>query len=366
MSTRNLLRVLGFACVWAMLLAPAQADDAQANDAQAKLHAAFSEAISELAGDIAKYVKSETETDGAIRIGSWEGPSGGGSRISQALKTSLGTQVNVKGFGGYSVSGSYQQDENTEGKHVTVITATIKNPGGNPVQTLPKRLVTDQKLAIELFGANVDLTAASDPDEKQLLEKEKKKPSEHPLEDEKAVAQKLRDRIANPKDNATVFVSSGEAAGGDSSIVRFSKDSPYGVELLIRDAKAPTDAPYAGCQVAVDGGIPHTDITRDKVYAIRIHNGSGTPVGVSITIDGINLYTFSDNAYWKELGQNTHPGFRRHDSWLAHTRHGGRGIHDRQLRRKCRRTARRHRRDRLHHRGVPSGGSIQECHGTRT
>lgn len=297
MSARDLLRVLGIAFAWAMLLG-----DARADEAQAKLHAAFSEAISELASDIAKYVKSESETDGAIRIGSWEGPAGGGSRISQTLKSLLANQVNVKSFGGYTVSGSYQQDENTEGKHVTVITATIKNPGGNPVQTLPKRLVTDQKLAIELFGANVDLTGASDPDEKQLLEKEKKKPGEQPLGDSEAVAKKVRDRIANPKDNATVFVAPGKS-GGAPSIVRFSKDSPYGVELLVRDAKAPTDAPYSACEVGLDGGIPHTDITPQKVYAIRIHNDTGHPVGVSITIDGINLYTFSDNAYWKELGK---------------------------------------------------------------
>jgi len=268
-------------------------------DDQPAVHPKFSEAIIGIAADVAQYVKAETDTDGGIGVGSWQGPGGGGSMVSQALREKLGEAgVAINKIGGYSVSGNYEQDKNELGKHVTVLTASIKNPSGNEVHVLRRRLVTDDRVAIELFGATVDNTAASDAAERIAAEEQGKKPGETPIDSTAKTQSQIRQTIANPK-TTTLNVSAG-SSGGINSLVRFASESPYGVELLVRDANG---GEYAPCAIAVDNGLSHTDIKRTQVYAIKIHNDSGAPVGATVSIDGINIFTFSDNPHWKKLGK---------------------------------------------------------------
>lgn len=264
----------------------------------ANIHPKFSEAILSIAADVAKYVKTEPETDGGIRVGSWQGPGGGGGMVSVALRQQLtAADVTLSKVGGFSISGNYEQDENDLGRHVTVLTASIKNPGGNEVHVLRRRLITDDRIAIELFGATVDNTAASDAEETYDAEKTGKRPAETPVQSIAKTQSNIRETIANPK-TTTAHVGIGSAGG--KSVVRFGAKSPYGVELLVRDA---TGGDYTPCAIGFDNGLSHTDIKRSQVYAIRIHNGSGSPVGASVSIDGINMFSFSDNPYWKKLGK---------------------------------------------------------------
>jgi hypothetical protein len=274
---------------------------------QASVHPKFSEAISDLAGEIIKFVTTEPETDGAVRVGTWQGPGGGGSVISVSLRDQLGSKLSLKKVGGYSISGQYEQDQNTSGKHVTVITASLKNPAGNEVHVFRRRLVTDDRMALELFGTTLDNTAASNTTERQLAVNSGKTPERTPIESQQKVAENIRRQIANPATSTAVVNSSGSGPGNGSvgSLVRYSNSSPYAVELLVRNAK---DDQYHPCSVSIEDGIPHTNITAEQVYAIKIHNNTDAPVGVSIAIDGINTYAFSDNPYWKQLGKTLiHP-----------------------------------------------------------
>lgn len=280
----------------ALLLIAVPAIRLQAEE-QASLHPKFSDAIKSLAADVIKYVDSEPETERGIRVGSWDGPGGGGSLISITLRETLQSAgITIKKISGYSVSGSYEQDQNATGRHVTVVTAAIKNTSGNEVHVLRRRLITDDKIAIKLFGVTVDNTAAADAEETQLAQADDKTPSETPIESPSKTQSHLRETIANPK-TSTIHVSSNP--GGTQSIVRFAKDSPYGIELMVREA----GGAFNTCQIAVEDGLPFTDINEKQIYAIKIHNATGNPVGVDISIDGVNIFAFSDNPAWKKLGK---------------------------------------------------------------
>ena len=263
---------------------------------QASLHPRFSDAIKSLSEDVVKYIQSEPETGNGIRVGSWDGPGGGGSLISITLRDALQTAgIKLKKVSGYSVSGGYEQDQNATGRHVTVIKASIKNTSGNEVHVLRRRLITDDKIAIKLFGVTVDNTAASDATETQLAIEDDKTPSETPIDSPDKSKAQLRETIANPK-TSTLHV--GANPSGTNSIVRFAKDSPYGVELMVKSGDA-----YNTCAIEVEDGLPFTDITEKQVYAIKIHNNTANAVGVDINIDGVNIFAFSDNPTWKELGK---------------------------------------------------------------
>ena len=283
--------IIGTLSLIAWAAAHVQADEAS-------LHPKFSDAIDSIAADVIKYIQSEPETEEAIRIGSWDGPGGGGSLISIKLREVLQeANITLKKVSGYSISGSYEQDQNSTGRHVTVITANIKNTSGNEVHVLRRRLVTDDKVAIRLFGVTVDNTAASDAEETEIAKKEGKVPNQTPLGSTKKSDAQLRDTIANPK-QSTLDVSS-SANAGPESVMRFAAGSPYGVELLVSQE----DGSMAPCPIQVEDGTSFADIGVKQVYAIKIYNGSGKEVGVDISIDGVNIFAFSDNPTWKSLGK---------------------------------------------------------------
>lgn len=78
-----------------------------------------------------------------------------------------------------------------------------------------------------------------------------------------------------------------------------SKESKYGVELW---TKASGGA-YQPQPVANENGLIFVNLNLEDVYAVRLINATKFPAAVTLTIDGLNMFTFSENPDYKALGK---------------------------------------------------------------
>lgn len=74
--------------------------------------------------------------------------------------------------------------------------------------------------------------------------------------------------------------------------------SPYAIEVLVKSGDKYVERP-----IELKGGFPYISLKKDEIYAIRIINDSGYDAAVVLTIDGLNMFTFSENKAYKELGK---------------------------------------------------------------
>lgn len=63
-----------------------------------------------------------------------------------------------------------------------------------------------------------------------------------------------------------------------------SKGSPYRIEVLVHGQSVPID---------VTDGLGYVKINRHDIYSVRIHNNSQYDAAVRLSIDGLNVFTFS-------------------------------------------------------------------------
>jgi hypothetical protein len=86
-------------------------------------------------------------------------------------------------------------------------------------------------------------------------------------------AQAIEDAIQEP----TTSLSDAET--------RPAADSPFGVEVLVAgQARVPS----------VIDGRSFVDLSRGEEYSVRLHNQSDKEIAVTLTIDGINMFAFSE------------------------------------------------------------------------
>jgi hypothetical protein len=72
------------------------------------------------------------------------------------------------------------------------------------------------------------------------------------------------------------------------TVIRSSAGSPYAIEVLVK--KAGRFVPRAASE---EDGLAFVRINRDEVYAVRVINDADHEVAVTLTIDGLNAFTFS-------------------------------------------------------------------------
>lgn len=90
----------------------------------------------------------------------------------------------------------------------------------------------------------------------------------------------IQDRLASPR----VYI--------DGSMIRTNRDSPYGVELWV---KPQVNAAASARKATDERGQACVDIQRDEIYELRIYNDSAHEAAVSVSIDGIDAFTYSDD-----------------------------------------------------------------------
>jgi hypothetical protein len=77
-----------------------------------------------------------------------------------------------------------------------------------------------------------------------------------------------------------------QITGGRVSV---GKDSPYGVEVLVQ-----RDGRYEPITPRLVNNVAYAPVARKEVYALRLYNDTPHEAAASVTIDGIDLFSFCD------------------------------------------------------------------------
>lgn len=233
------------------------------------LHAAteFKQQIGAAAKAIADFLKQQG--DNQIAVGQFTGPSRMPSSSGPAIVKELTEQLMALG-----ITVSRRAKLEVKGDYIPVVDETKRGPSallrGRILDTSGKVLFefekgfSNESTVTELFGLTVSLPPDQAPRERKKI---------------------LRESIDEPKTN---FAETRILAG---------PESPYAIEILVSTpeglvARAPSN----------DEGLAFVDIKKEESYAIRIHNKSSHDVAVTVTVDGLNMFAFTDVAQYREIG----------------------------------------------------------------
>ncbi|MEM6691932.1 MAG: hypothetical protein AAF664_21060 [Planctomycetota bacterium] len=81
----------------------------------------------------------------------------------------------------------------------------------------------------------------------------------------------------------------------DGTKIRSSSESDVAVEILTRSALAGDSVESKPRTVLTEGGTPTVPVAVGEVYEVRIHNLSDDEIAVSMSVDGIDQFTFSED-----------------------------------------------------------------------
>lgn len=240
------------------------------------------ESLRPLAQEIVDVVEKD-QRQTAIAVGDFSGPAevdhpNGGPGIAEDLKSLLEEirpgivqkRANLSLRGRYDKVAEAKEHKNDPEQIMIKITATITDRDAREIDT-KFASIRDTGLIADLLGATVSLPPVATKEKRnEMLQRAVDKPTFHPEETK----------------------------------IRSSASSPYAIELLVtskehapKDAKGWADIPPRAVQSK--DGQAFVDIQSDEVYAIRVHNNfkaDGIPYdsAVSVSIDGIDVFTFSE------------------------------------------------------------------------
>jgi hypothetical protein len=232
--------------------------------------------LAEVAQNIRAFLRGQGE-DG-IALGQFTGPpnfpSSGGPGIVKALAEELQkTGVAVKVRSSLGISGTYRALDEKQGLGAGGAAPQVKAPG------------FDREITTLLLRANVE-----DATGKRLVEYEQK------IDDPVTISRILgltfdgppgeplppiRDSIEKPEVHVR------------GSLIRPTAESPYGIEILVRDVGRAQRKPR---EARVEEGLAFVPLARDEVYAVRLINGANHEAGVALSIDGLSMFAFSENS----------------------------------------------------------------------
>jgi len=237
--------------------------------------------------EVARQVKFLLDQKGqdAIAVGDFHGParlaSSSGPAIGKAIAEALqGMGVAVRRKAELEINGEYRDVEDRSSRRLAVqIKARVVDRSGAEVVALEPRGI----FSVALFATLTGLTVELSPD---ATEERRKK--------------ELEDASDRPR---------AHLAGARVSA---SPGSPYAVEVLVRRG-----GDYAPRAAIKDGdGFAFVKIRRDEVYAVRLINDSPHEAVVTLSIDGLSVFAFSerrDYTHWlvASHGTLTVPGWHR-------------------------------------------------------
>jgi hypothetical protein len=254
MRPPNLLSAVG-RLVPGVVLAVALAGAGPAR-AQSNLQAEVAEAAKDLKQLL------EQRQEGAIAVGAFTGPShlaaSAGPGIAKVLADELKKlNVRVERRAKYEVKGDYTDIVDADSKQLAAkLTFRVLDRSGKQITELERAVFGDATLP-SLFGLTADLPADSDADVRR---------------------KKLEEAIDHPhpqlKDTRLA------AAPG----------SPYAVEVLV----GPPGGPFTARAPEEKDGLAFVEIKRGEVYRVRLHNDSPHDAAITLTIDGLSVFAFSE------------------------------------------------------------------------
>jgi hypothetical protein len=198
-----------------------------------------------------------------VAVGEFTGPaqlaSSGGPVIAKTLTEELGKHgLSVKRVAPVGVKGEFDDVKDKQsGLLAARIKGTVTDRAGKVLFTF-SRGVFGENIVASLFGATAKLSPDLPPAERNA---------------------ELEKRLDNPK------------AHVQGARVSAAADSPYAVEIW---AAPKPGAQYAPRQATVQDGLPFVPLRRGEVFGVKLINRSPHDAAVTLTIDGLNLYAFSD------------------------------------------------------------------------
>ncbi len=217
--------------------------------------------------EVAKKVKEllDGRGDDSIAVGQFTGPSHMSSNSGPAIAKMLGEElekvgVKVQKRANLEMKGDYLDVEDKKNKQMAaLLKGRILDRSGTVITEFERGIFGDETLA-SMFGLTVQLP---------------------PSGDLKARDKALREGFDNPK----TYITSTRISAGPGS--------PYAVEMLIKAGDQWLPRPAAP-GMGDEKGFAFVPIKRQEIYAVRLINDSPYEAAVSLAIDGMNVFSFSD------------------------------------------------------------------------
>ena len=187
-----------------------------------------------------------------------------GPGISQVLAEELQkVKITVEKGADVQVRGTYVDVIDNKSKLLAAqIKGELVDAGDRTLLSFSRGVFGDQALA-SLFGTTGNIT---------------------PTDDVKKRSEELTEAIDNP--NVSV----------DGAKITTKKGTPYAIEVqVLRGGQ------YAPRAATVVDGQAFVKINRDEVYAIKLINDSAEEASVALTIDGLSMFTFSENKNYTQV-----------------------------------------------------------------
>lgn len=219
--------------------------------------------IDELAKQVVKFLEDKGENQ--VAIGEWTGPasppSSSGPAIKKALIDALEHQtLTIAPKGKFTIKGDYGATTDKEsGMLVVRLNARmLDSQSQDEVFKFSPRGVNGEKELAKAFG----LTASLSPNDDK---------------------QERNDKLKNSLNDPSVHI--------EGLQVMSAPNSPYRVEVLTKSS--PSEAGEARQPKELDG-LAFVDIKRNEFYEARLINDSEHDAAVTLSIDGIDVFEFSN------------------------------------------------------------------------
>lgn len=215
-----------------------------------------------IATGLSKALKGMEET--SVAMGTFKGPStlptSSGPLFTKLLREELEKQqIGVNTSSKYMVKGEYMDviDARTNKLAVQLKGELVDKSSLNTVLTFNRGAIESETTLASLFGITTELALNTTPEKRD---------------------ETLQKSLDNPK----VFF--------NGTLVSASKSSPYAVEMLIKGPQG-----YLPRPTVEDEGLAFCKIAREELYGMRVYNNSPFDAAVTITVDGLSVFAFSEN-----------------------------------------------------------------------
>jgi hypothetical protein len=216
--------------------------------------------LSRAAVELAEAIRRAGED--SVAIGQFTGPPqlavNPGPGIVKILTDQLQTHgISVKARAQLGIEGRVRDVEDSETKQLAAeISGRLVDRRGVVLHEFTRGVFGDETLPT-LFGLTVSL-----PPEMGNKQRDKRK----------------QDRLDQP----VCFL--------DGACIRADRDSPYGIEIQVKES-----GDYSPRPPVDRDGLAFASIARDEIYAVRLINDSPHEAAVTLSIDGISMFAFSEN-----------------------------------------------------------------------
>ena len=215
------------------------------------------ESIEAVVGKLANFLRGQGET--AISIGQFHGPpqlgTSSGPNIAQLFRDHFTQyEIAVKRRCKLGLNGEYSLSDGGEGNVAVRLDCRLKDLRGQILTdfSVEAQLVDKHEDVVELLGVTAHLFAEDTHADR---------------------SEDIKRRVLTPK----VHVAGTKCYA--------SSESPYAMEILVRGRALP---------VKLDEGLGFVHLEHHDIYRIRLYNDSDHEAAVRLSIDGLNVFTFSE------------------------------------------------------------------------